>query len=167
MHLKEDRSTHYKWTRSLLEIPGVSDTLLAHFHSKRLEDIQGVGSLWSVGLLKDEEKVRRHFLNGRRGRYGELLSPDVDIEDQRDMVRYAMALDSRAAVDDLSRDDWWNRYQFLSVIPSLWTCLFVVKMLKCRKEVKDIMSRGVNQVTEKESGKCLQSALTCAIPMWM
>ena len=47
---------------------------LSYFHPRRLKDIQGVVSLWSLGLWRDEQ-VREHFLDGRS--YGGLLSPEI------------------------------------------------------------------------------------------
>jgi len=148
--------------QSLLEIPGLSKAFLTYFHPKRLEDIQGVVSLWSLGLLRDNEKVREHFLDGRQGRYGEFLSLEMDIWRQRYIVRYAMALDLHA-LDDLSGVELWSRYPFLSVIPRR-TCRFMVKGLKYRKEVMDIMkSRGITELTEEESKKCLEYASRCGM----
>eukprot|EP00890_Picochlorum_soloecismus_P003578 jgi/Picsp_1/4220/NSC_01729-R1_ankyrin repeat protein len=146
----------------LLDVPELRDAFLTHFHPKRLEDIQGVVSLWSLGLLKDNEKVREHFLDGRQGRHGEFLSLDMDIWRQRYIVRYAMGLE-RSALDDLSGDDLWSRYHFLSVIPKK-ACRFMVEGLKYRKEVMGIiMSRGVDELTTDESKTCLEYASRCGM----
>ena len=139
----------------LLDNPFLRHVLLTHFHPKRLEDIQGLISLWSLGLLRDDE-TRELFSKVYRFRQSEFLSPDMEETEQRNVIRNAMNLDMEA-LGDMSGEEMWSRYQFLSVIPKS-TCRFVIEGLQYRNEIMRIISCGRDNVTVEESRTCLEYA---------
>ena len=90
----------------VLNIAELRDKILTYFHPSRLEDIQGVVSLWSLGLWSDDQ-VREHFLDGHRPRDGDFLSPDMDPQSQLSLVKYAMKLENENSLNELSKEDLW------------------------------------------------------------
>jgi len=100
-----------------------------------------VVSMVSLGLVRDDDQIGEHFLDGCRGSHDEYLWLDMDAAARRTMVQYALAL-QRGALDNMSDKDVWSKYQCLTVFPER-TWRFVVEGWRYRKEVMRLVSHGV------------------------
>eukprot|EP00890_Picochlorum_soloecismus_P003494 jgi/Picsp_1/4145/NSC_01654-R1_---NA--- len=88
----------------------------------------------------------------RCGRDGGFLSNDADIQRQRRLVEDAIACRAvatalrRGALNDLSGEYLWTKYQIPSVIPSS-TYRFVIDNLKYRRMAMHVVSHGGVELT--------------------
>lgn len=133
----------------ILEIPEIKRNILKYFHRNRLEDIQAVLSLWTTGLLREED-VKEHFEHTRGTDAG--LASSIKIQHESN---YAIEdrLGSPCLGIELDR--------LTEVVPKR-TRKFIRRGLQCRREMYTLMVES-DTLTSEDAGICLVRAAEAGI----
>lgn len=137
----------------LFRTSGLKEYFLLKFHPNSLEDIQGVVSLWTLGFIRDAE-AKEHFSKGM-GNPRFLYPPRKEHPESWKFTILDMLAEWNEDISNLSNDEIWYKYQFMSVIP-LQTYHLVRKGLKARAELGKLLLLSEAADANTKDDLCIQ-----------